>query len=91
MAAYTNSPFLTKDPYRPEPQHIGEAAGGTGSMGRFNDAENHRQAPDAKGTYGPDVTNGLTSGAAQSLISKSTGVSVGSNQNPDLYGKPGKY
>jgi len=86
-------PYLKLDPYRQEPQHIGQAAGGRGTMGLLNDGANHRQAPDLKGAFGPSVENGLVSGEAQRLIAKSTGVNIGAHENPtNFYGAGGnKY
>ena len=92
MAAYDNSPFITKGAEKPATQgFVGENAGGQGSMGRTNDGENYRQRYDPKGTFGSPVKDGLTPSAAQGLIAKSTGIQVGSKQNPDLYGKSGKF
>ena len=86
-------PYLKLDAYRPESQHFGQAAGGRGTMGLLNNGAEHRQAPDLKGAFGPSVENGLVSGEAQSLIARSTGMNVGSLENPtNYYGKGGnKY
>lgn len=93
MSEVKNKMFIKLDPYRQEPQHIGQAGGGRGTMGALNDGETYRQAPDLKGTYGPSVQNGLVSGEAQSLIARSTGMAVGPLENPsNYYGKGGsKY
>ncbi len=90
MDNYTASPHLKKDPKNPEPQHIGEAAGGEGTMGRSNNGEDHRQPINYRGTFGPDMGT-MPSSEARRLIRKSTGVNVNDGANPSLYGKKGTY
>lgn len=90
MADYKNKMHIKLDPYNQEPQHIGQAAGGRGTMGALNDGDSYRQPINYKGTMGPD--RGVApSTDARRLIAKSTGVQVNDGVNPPIYGRKGTY
>lgn len=80
--------YLESKPYKPDSQHHGEDAGGSGTFGTLNNGQDYAVPYDPTGEFGKSVNGGAASAEARRLIAESTGMQVEAPTPESAFPKP---